>query len=633
MNYKLVILAFLLCSLGVNSQSYKSSLISKVDFDKLSYKPLSNKYGIVKSLKVVYDLKNKKLYYTNSEQYKYHYEFVINYLGITQELQNFNNYNYKESHKNKRFLLANINYYNNLNTYTLELSPADEMNIKDISFLYKKVKSTSYFKKFKFFLNTSRLVVEKQNLTIPFITADKIYGNQIYQPISLNKSYGKLRFIDIDNLKNEKIIKTDIVVVNKPVLSLPIVNGVITTRMQTPLSHISVLGINRKIPVATYKKAYTNNHLKNLKNQYVSFEVKLDTFYVKPISEKKFERKTKLKKKRLKSLKIREDIDSLISGKYLNYKMIDIVGGKAANFGELYKLAQTNNFKVPECSFAIPFHFYLQHVKNHNIYELIDKTINDYNIDKNDSLLFINLKNIKKKIKKAPINTSLITNINNRINNNCTYKRIRFRSSTNAEDIIGFSGAGLYTSKTGILNDTKKTFEKAIKKVWASLWNKEAFLERELFNINQKTVVMGILTHRSFPNEIANGVAITKNLYRKDFYGNVINMQLGEEPVVNPNKDITSEQILSYEGSDVELYNKKKAIEIITYSSLSKNKLILYDKEILSLAKQLNVIKKHFYKKVYKRRKSFLNFGLDIEFKIDGDNRDLYIKQTRYFND
>ncbi|WP_420553254.1 PEP/pyruvate-binding domain-containing protein [Tenacibaculum aiptasiae] len=629
----ITIVTFLFLAFNLHAQNYKGSLKTIEEFNKLSHKPLSNKYGFVKSLKIVYNLKNKKLYYTNSKTYKYHYEFVINYLEYNIPLDNFNKYNYKEQHKNKRFLLANINYYQNLNTYTLELSPADKMSVQDIIFLYNKIKSTSYFKNFKFFLNTSRLVKEKKQLSIPTISANEIYGNQIYQPISLNKSYGKLRFIDIDNLENEKIDKTDIVVVNKPVLRLPIVNGVITTRMQTPLSHISVLGINRKIPVATYKNAYTNPLLKEKNGNYVSFEVKPDTFLIKTISKKKFDRKTKERKRKLKDLDINSKIDQLISGKDLHHKMIDAVGGKAANFGELYKLSLNSNFKVPECSFAIPFYYYLQHIKKHNIDKLIHKTIDDYNTFKNDSLLFINLKKIKKEIKKAPIDSVLIANINKRISSNCNYDRIRFRSSTNAEDIIGFSGAGLYTSKTGVLNDSKKTFAKAIKKVWASLWNKSAFLERELFNINQKTVAMGILAHRSFPNEIANGVAITKNLYRKDFYGNVINIQLGEEPVVNPNKDIVSEQILCYEGADVELYSNKEVIEVITYSSLSKNKLILSEDEILNLSKQLYTIKKYFYKKVYKRRKTFLNFGLDIEFKIDGNNRNLYIKQARYFND
>ena len=633
MKFKVYILLFFFISLNLWSQSYKSNLASATEFNKLASSPLSNKYGIVKSLKVLYDIQNKKLYYTNSKQYKYHYEFVINYLEIKQELKFFNKYNYQKKHKNKRFLLANINYYENINTYTLELSPADNMSIKDILFLYNKVKNSSYFRNFKFFLNTSRLVLEKNKLTVPYIASDEIYGNQVYQPISLNKAFGKLRFIDIDSLADISIKKTDIVVVNKPVLALPIVNGVLTTRMQTPLSHISVLGINRKIPVATYKKAYSNSYLKSLNNQYVSFQVKLDTFYIKPISKKKFDRKTRKRKKKLKDLAINKNIDSLISGKFLNYKMIDIVGGKAANFGELYKLSLKNNFKVPECSFAIPFYFYLQHIKKHKINILIEETISNYRSIPNDSLLFINLKNIRKQIKKATINQSLIEEINDYVSKNCDYKRIRFRSSTNAEDIKGFSGAGLYTSKTGVLNDTKKSFSKAIKKVWASLWKKQAFLERELFNINQKTVAMGILAHRSFPNEIANGVAITKNLYRKEFYGNVINIQLGEEPVVNPKKDIISEQLLCYEGANVELYNDKKAIEIIAYSSLSKHKLILSNEEILNLSKQLSTIKKYFYKKVYRTGKSFLNFGLDVEFKIDGNNRDLYIKQARYFND
>lgn len=633
MKCKLVILSILFIALNIHSQNYRSSLTSKKDFKKLSFKPLSNKYGIVTSLKILYDLQNKKLYFTNSKQYKYHYEFVVNYLEIPQELKLFNKYNYKKSHKNKRFLLGNINYYKNINTYTLELSPADEMSIQDILFLYHKVKESSYFKNFKLFLNTARLVSEKHQLSVPCITADEIYGNQIYQPISFNKSFGKLRFIDIDNIENENIERTDIVVVNKPVLRLPVVNGVITTRMQTPLSHISVLGINRKIPVATYKNAYANTHLKKLNNQFVSFEVKPDTFYIKPISKKKFDRKTRTKKIKLKNLAINRSVDSLISGKYLNHKMIDVIGGKAANFGELHKLSLQHNFKVPECSFAIPFYYYLQHIKSYGIDKLINKTIHNYTTNKNDSLLAINLKNIQKKIKKSTINKSLLVKINQKINKSCHYKRIRFRSSTNAEDIVGFSGAGLYTSKTGILNDSNKTFEKAIKKIWASLWSKQAFFERDLFQINQKTVAMGILAHRSFPNEIANGVAITKNLYRKDFYGNVINLQLGEEPVVNPNKNVISEQLICYEGADIPLYSDKKAIEIITYSSLNKNTLILKNLEILNLSKQLTYIKKHFYKKVYKRRKSFLNFGLDIEFKIDGKHRDLYIKQARYFND
>lgn len=210
---------------------------------------------------------------------------------------------------------------------------------------------------------------------------------------------------------------------------------------------------------------------------------------------------------------------------------------------------------------------------------------------------------------------------------------MRFRSSTNAEDILGFSGAGLYDSKTGIIGDSIKTIEKAIKKVWGSLWLERAFLEREYFNIDQNSVAMGILVHRSFPNEKANGVAITKNLYRKKYFGTIINVQLEEVPVVNPDESITCDQIICYAGANSKLYDKD-IIEVISYSSINNNKLVLSEPEIIKLTKQLEIIKKHYYfNKLYKSKKTYLNYALDIEFKIDGASRDLYIKQARYFND
>lgn len=635
MNVKFFIACFFLLLLESNAQSYKSELRAKKDFTALAHKPLSYKYGFIKSLKVVYDLKSKKLYYTNSKRYIYHFEFVTNYLGREESLDNFNAYNYAATHEYKRYLLANINFYESLNVYTLELSPADNMTVTDIGFLYNLIKQSSFFENLKFFLNTERLIDDKSDLGIPTIEADAIYKHQQYQPISTEKAYGRLRFIDMDELKNVQIQRTDIIVVNKPVLNLPIVGGVITTKMQTPLSHISVLGINRKIPVATYKKAYQTKFLRSLDNQLVSFEVKLDTFYVKSITQEKFTRKTRRRKKKAKKLALNLKTNTLISGADLHHKRIKTVGGKAANFGELFRIASvTKGFKVPECSFAIPFHFYNQHVTTHKIDAQIEKAIENYTLQKNDSLLKIELKQIRNRIKNASINRALIVSINDHLDNTaCTYNRIRFRSSTNAEDIVGFSGAGLYTSRTGVRNHDKKTFEKAIKTVWASLWKKRAFLERDLYNIDQKSVAMGILAHRSFPNEYANGVAITKNLYRKNFDGNVINLQLGEEPVVNPKPNVTSEQIICYEGADVELYKNKKIIEVISYSSLTKNKLILTKDKIAQLSQQLYRLKKHFYKNVYKSRGTFLNFGLDVEFKIDGENKDLYIKQARYFND
>lgn len=151
--------------------------------------------------------------------------------------------------------------------------------------------------------------------------------------------------------------------------------------------------------------------------------------------------------------------------------------------------------------------------------------------------------------------------------------RLRFRSSTNAEDMDGFSpGAGLYTSKTGVIGDTSKPVDKAIKKVWASLWGYNAFQEREYFQMDQSMVAMGVLVHRSFPDEAVNGVAVTRNIYRPSKASGLLLMHsLAASVVASVGPGVTSERnLICYPTSESELFKDKMAIEVITTSSLSK---------------------------------------------------------------
>ena len=226
----------------------------------------------------------------------------------------------------------------------------------------------------------------------------------------------------------------------------------------------------------------------------------------------------------------------------------------------------------------------------------------------------------------------MLNSINAKVLENSPWTRLRFRSSTNAEDADGFSGAGLYTSQTGILKDDKKSFETAIKKVWASLWSYEAFAEREYYNIDHRNVYMGILVHRSFPDEKVNGVAITKNLYRPNNYGFVVNAQLGDESVVKPKEGVICDQFICFPDSGEFLFNDRNAVDIITQSSLNNNKLVMTEEEIQHLADQLMIIKNHYkYRNVVAN--PYIDFGLDIEFKLVGENRELYIKQMRLYNE
>lgn len=610
----------------VIAQDHCSKLDSLNTFNKLSGKPLANKYGNVKAVKFIYDIENDGLYFINASKYKNHFDFSLKELGYKNGMGNFLKDNYSSTEKRK-FLLANLNYFSALDKYVVELSPTDLMKPGLIRKVYNLALDSTFVlnEKLAFILNSPRLNQLTDSLkNINTITPSEIYGQLSYQAVSKYKNYGKLKIIKSLKDKNASFGPNDILVLKEIPNYLPPVAGVIVTEFQTPLSHLSILGLNRKIPICAYTKAFENNMILGLNGKNVSLKVEADTFFLKVDSIVN-------KEKKLSKITLQLDLsaDSLIDIKYMDKNSASIIGSKAANFGELHKVSHKANFKTPENAFAIPFYFYEKHLKRAHARGLVKKVATK-TFDDNDKLIK-SLAKIRKKIKKTSVNKKLIEAINAKITSKqIDYLSYRFRSSTNAEDIEGFSGAGLYTSKTGKLNGKKKTFEKAIKKVWASNWTLKAYSERKYYNIDQSKVAMGILVHRSFPSEEVNGVAITKNIYRKNSHGFLVNAQLGNENVVDPKKGVVCDQFLCFperKKND----EKKTVIDVITSSNLSDKPLLMSQNEIQNLANQLQIIKKHYHGHL--KTWSYTRVGQDIEFKLDGKDRQLYIKQVRPYND
>ena len=629
MGRKIWILVLVLLSLKMYGQSFVKRLDSKADFDRLSGLPLAEKYGDVSAIKLVYELSSQTIYYIHSKNFRYHHDFCNNKLDNDFDLDYFNKINYSNN-PNRKYLLANINYYKSLDVYALEISPVDMMTREDIELLWNVVSGSAFIgDRLRMLLNTSRLQNLKSPLKgkVPTLNPSDVYRSLKYQAISKHSGSGVLHFIN--DLESEKgsIKPTDIIVIKETPLVLPNVAGVIVNEFQTPLSHLSILGQNRKIPICAYKKAFQDASLMKLNHKKVCIEVSNDSFKIYPVN------KIAQSKPGYRRVKLKYDIkvDSILGIEKLGKNSYKYVGYKASNFGVLYQISKRHTFKLPECAFAIPFHFYQQHIQRSESERLISQFIADKGkIQSPDSLKRV-LKNIRKAILSAPLDTVLLQSITQRVARS-KWTRMRFRSSTNAEDAEGFSGAGLYASKTGVLNDSLKTFEKAIKDVWASLWSYEAYTEREYFNIDHRTVYMGILVHRSFPDEAVNGVAITKNLSRPGTNGFVVNAQLGNENVVKPKPGNVSDQFICFPNNADPIFQNKNTVDIITQSSLNGDKLVMTEKEIQNLANQLELIKRYFFDHFFMYH-SYLDLGLDVEFKLEGKNRELYIKQVRIFND
>jgi len=449
------------------------------------------------------------------------------------------------------------------------------------------------------------------------------------------KSFGILRKVPDMQQAYAAIRSGDIVITKGTPLNVPLCAGIITDIYQTPLSHINVLCHNRDIPSAVNRQIWQDKRLDTLEGKPVSLSVTDTGLMIGAASVTELEAYRKSRPPVARTiLKGNLDVRKLLPARELGMRQKQVVGNKAAGLGELYKLAHRyhNKFEVPEGAFAIPFYFYKQHIDRPEIKTEIDKLLSEQRFHKDPKALQEQLKLIRKRIKDAPVDPVLLSMITDMIRQNNIGNSYRFRSSSNAEDREGFSGAGLYDSKTAISGDTVKPVDKAIKTVWASAWNDAAYMEREAYNIDQSGVLMGILVHRNFPDEKSNGVAITRNLYRYDFPGMTVNVQAGEVEVVSPPDSVTCEQFVCVPVSQTKMFSDDIAVDYITYSNINKGRKVLTMEQIIRLYDALDQIKNYFYGMLdFDHKPSLEQYGLDIEFKFDRNDK-LYIKQVRpYF--
>src|SRR4051794_17835065 len=122
--------------------------------------------------------------------------------------------------------------------------------------------------------------------------------------------------------------------------------------------------------------------------------------------------------------------------------------------------------------------------------------------------------------------------------------KLRFRSSSNTEDLTTFNGAGLHTSTSTDIEGSSSKLDDALRTVWSSLWNTRAYDERAFGNVEQSLAAMGVLVHQAW-QEAAQGVGISRNALHatrdSQYY---INAQIGEASVTNPAPGVTSDEMV-----------------------------------------------------------------------------------------
>jgi pyruvate, water dikinase len=619
-------------SVFAQSQYYKSTINSTEEYQALCGKPLTDLYTNVQALKIVYDISSKDIYYLNSKNYPFHHSFCEEVLHYSMDVADFNTINYS-MHPQRRYVLACINYYLDSKQYILEFVSEDSISAELLSTLYQKISATFTIGKPSVLLNNQNLLPLSNLSTINTITPNQLYGTQQQQSLVVGTAYGYLRFVDNLTKEINDVKANEIIVIHGSPLALPLCKGVISDALQTPLSHINVLCNNRKTPAAAWLNIFNEKDINALNGKPVKFTVTKSKILVEPCAATAVTNDKKTKAKQSIISDVSNSAISLFNSKQM--PSAKSIGNKAMGVWHLQKIQSKHaeQFDVPKGTCAIPFYYYKQHLQNSQVKKNILR-LQQMLQGRNTKAEDINkqLKAIRSTIKDAPINATLLTKIQKLIASTDSTARYRFRSSSNAEDLPGFNGAGLYASYSGSLVDTSKPIDQAIKKVWASVWSEAAFWEREYFNINQNSVMMAVLVHQGFPAEQSNGVAITKNLLRDDFPGYMVNAQYGEVSVVAPAAGVTCDQFVIIPSDYFIGEEGKTYAQYITKSSIAKdNSTVLNPKQVQQLYTALTTVKDYFYNMASRTGKagSYDNFGLDLEFKFNNDK--LILKQVRPF--
>ena len=439
-----------------------------------------------------------------------------------------------------------------------------------------------------------------------------VYSGINFLALNPEEGYGLLQVLDAD----DRPYPRNIVIYEALPNELPRVAGIITTVPQTPLSHVNLRAVQDGIPNAYIRSIRDDAAVAPLIGSYVRYEVTDSSWDLRAATKEEVDAHYEASRPQPQTPEQDLSVTEITPLDEIGFDDWLAFGVKAANVAVLGTLDFPEG-TVPE-GFAIPFHFYDEFMKANGFYDAITEMLADSDFQTDFDVQDDMLDDLRDDIEDGDTPQWIIDALTTM---HATYpgaQSLRYRSSTNNEDLPGFNGAGLYDSKTQDPEETEEDgIDKSLKGVFASLWTFRAFTEREFHRIDHRAVAMGVLVHPNCTDELVNGVAVSFD----PFYGLedyiYVNSQVGEELVSNPAALSVQEEILiGQNGYDI--LNPSNQVPV--------GQLLMDGDDLTELRERLIVIHDHF-EGLYDPGPSD-PFAMEIEFKITSEDV-LAIKQAR----
>ena len=449
---------------------------------------------------------------------------------------------------------------------------------------------------------------------IDLVFQEDISSESGFQALNPGVGYGLLRSLDPDDRPHPR----DVALYEALPNELPRVAGIISTVPQTPLSHVNLRAVQDGIPNAYIRDALDKSNINALIGSYVRYEVTENSWKIQAATPEEVEAHyASSRPDHTQTPEFDLSVTGITPLSQIGFEDWKAFGVKAANLAVLGTLGFPTG-TVPD-GFAIPFYFYDEFMKAHDFYTRVGTMLANEDFQTDFEVQDDRLDDLRDDIKDAETPQWIKEALTAMHAQFPEATSLRYRSSTNNEDLPGFNGAGLYDSKTQHPEETEEDgISKSLKQVFASLWTFRAFTEREFHRIDHLAAKMGVLVHPNYSDELANGVATSFDPIsgRDDRY--YVNTQVGEDLVTNPEAHSVPEEIL--------LDRNGRYSVLATSNLVERGQLLMSNEQLRQLREHLEVIHDHF-EALYNPAPAE-PFAMEIEFKITSENI-LAIKQAR----
>lgn len=489
-----------------------------------------------------------KVYFQNSTEYPFHYEFVTDRLDPFQGMSRAELDRVSLFEQDQEVILGAVLIPPDpsVNEYAVQLVRQDAYHPEMVRIVFELVRASVdapegvqafYFPTFEQRPSAELFAdwLAARDVTVGSVSR-WLDGDQCY---STGWAIGTLKQVPAEQidaaytageLRPEDILLTDAVPAEIPFLA-----GVLTTSPSTPNSHVAILARSYGVPFGHLVGDAARDRATALVGQKVALRVRagyvactIDLFGVdldpslesdilalKQPSPLAFPQKTPYGA-------YSASVDGLTEADARFF------GGKAANFGLLREVIPESSPEAIAFSFDLWDRFMGQTIgSGQTLAAEIDARLSQHTWPPDFGAVTTDLKAVRDMIEDDTVfEDLLVQEIDAALARFDDTRRIRFRSSTNVEDGETFTGAGLYESHSGCKADDQDADElgpslcnaskakergvfRAIRKVYASFYEDNAFLERLRRGVDESAVGMAILVHYSFPDEqeLANGVA------------------------------------------------------------------------------------------------------------------------------